>query len=136
MGMYTGLRFKAELKPLVADAIRLVYCADDFWESLSRILPISDRWLNVGRRSFIPFGSVNSMPEDWELLGSVYPIENTWKVCCSLKNYEGEIECFLREVLPYFISEPCRVEYRYEEWETSRFDIIMPEEFEEEGSEC
>lgn len=134
MGMYTGLRFQAELKPIVADAMRLVKDADDFWESLSRILPISDRWLNVARRSFIPFGSVNYMPDDWSddrATCPVYPTENIWDVCCSLKNYEGEIECFLREVLPYFISEPCRAEYRYEEWETSRFDIIMPEEFEE-----
>lgn len=131
MGMYTGLRFRAELKPLVADAMRLVSESDDFWEALSRIIPISDRWLSVGRRSFIPFGSVNSMPDDWSLIEQSYPVENTWTVCCSLKNYEGEIECFLCEVLPYFISELCRVEYRYEEWETSRFDIIMPEEFEE-----
>ena len=135
MGMYTGLRFRAELKPLVADAMRLASEGEDFWETLSRIIPISDRWLSVGRRSFIPFGAVNSMPDDWSLTEPSYPVENTWIVCCSLKNYEGEIECFLREALPYFISEPCRVEYRYEEWETSRFDIIMPEEF-EERAEC
>jgi len=130
MGMYTGLRFKAELKPIVASAMRLVEGSDDFWESLSRIIPISNDWLNTPRRVFIPFGSVNYMPDDWTLLGSVYPTENTWDICCSLKNYEGEIELFLREVLPYLISEPCRVEYRYEEWDHPRFDLIMPEEYE------
>ena len=92
MGMYTGLRFKAELKPLVADAMRLVSESDDFWEALSRIIPISDRWLNVGRRSFIPFGSVNYMPDDWDEKKSPYPVGNIWDICCSLKNYEGEIE--------------------------------------------
>ncbi len=129
MGMYTGLRFEARLKPIVADAMRLVEGGDDFWESLSRIIPISNDWLNTARKNFIPFGSVNYMPDDWTLLGPVYPTENTWNVCCSLKNYEGEIERFLREVLPYLISESCRVEYRYEEWDHSRFDIIMPEEY-------
>lgn len=130
MGMYTGLRFEARLKPIVADAMRLVEGGDDFWEPLSRIIPISNDWLNTPRKNFIPFGSVNYMPDDWKRIEPVYPTENTWNVCCSLKNYEGEVELFLREVLPYFIFDPCRVEYRYEEWDHSRFDIIMPEEYE------
>ena len=130
MGMYTGLRFKAELKPIVADAMRLVEGGDDFWESLSRIIPIANDWLNTPRRNFIPFGVVNSMPYDWKETDKYFPSENTWDICCSLKNYDGEIQLFLREVLPYLISELCRVEYRYEEWDESRFDIIMPEEYE------
>jgi len=131
MGMYTGLRFQAELRPHVAEAMRLVSDSGDFWESLSRIIPISDRWLNVERRNFIPAGSVNYMPEDWKELDSIYPTNNTWTVCCSLKNYHGEIQVFLREVLPYLISETCRAEYRYEEWSESEFDTILPQEFED-----
>lgn len=132
MGMYTGLRFKADLKPIVADAMRLAKEGDDFWISMSRIIPISSDWLNTPRCNFIPFGVVNSMPDDWEEPETYYPSENIWGVCCSLKNYEGEIQLFLREILPYLISEPCRVEYRYEEWDQSRFDLIMPEDYQSE----
>ena len=133
MGMYTGLRFEAKLKPIVADAIKLLYKegnSDGFWESLSRIIPVSNSWLMTDRRDFIPFGALSYMPNDWEETPTGIDGQ-TWKVCCSLKNYGGEIELFLRDVLPYLISELCRVEYRYEEWDQSRFDLIMPEDYED-----
>ena len=130
MGMYTGLRFEAKLKPIVADAMRLLYksSSDSFWGDLSRIIPISDLWLMKDRREFIPFGSLAYMPSDWEETPTGID-GNTWKVCCSLKNYEGEIEVFLSEVLPYLISEPCRTEVLYEEWDESKFDDIFPKEY-------
>jgi hypothetical protein len=133
MGMYTGLRFEAKLKPIVADSIKLLYRegnSDGFWINLSQIIPISDRWLMKSRKDFIPFGAISYMPSDWDETPTGIDGQ-TWKVCCSLKNYEEEIELFLRDVLPYLISEFCRVEYRYEEWDTSRFDIIMPENYED-----
>lgn len=131
MGMYTGLRFEAKLKPIVADAMRLLYKesgSDGFWGDLSRIIPISDRWLSVGRKDFIPFGALSYMPSDWDET-PVGIDGKTWKVCCSLKNYEGEIGIFLSDVLPYLISEPCRTEVLYEEWEESKFDDIFPKEY-------
>lgn len=136
--MYTGLRFEAKLKPIVADAMRLLYkesSSDGFWGGLSRIIPISDRWLSVWRKDFIPFGALSSMPSDWDDTPTgIYG--ETWKVCCSIKNYEGEIWVFLSDVLPYLISEPCRTEVLYEEWEESEFDDIFPKESEEEAAEC
>ena len=131
MGMYTGLRFKAKLKPLVADSFTMLYGireGSSFWDNLSRIIPISDKWLSVGRKDFIPFGALSYMPSDWDETPTGID-GNTWKVCCSLKNYEGEIEVFLSEVLPHLISEPCRTEVLYEEWEESKFDDIFPKEY-------
>ena len=131
MGMYTGLRFKAKLKPLVADSFTMLYGireGSSFWDNLSRIIPISDKWLSVGRKDFIPFGALSYMPSDWDETPTGID-GNTWKVCCSLKNYEGEIEVFLSEVLPYLVSEPCRTEVLYEEWEESKFDDIFPKEY-------
>lgn len=131
MGMYTGLRFKAKLKPLVADSFTMLYGireGSSFWDNLSRIIPISDKWLSVGRKDFIPFGALSSMPSDWDDTPTgIYG--ETWKVCCSLKNYEGEIRVFLSDVLPYLISEPCRTEVLYEEWDESKFDDIFPKEY-------
>ena len=131
MGMYTGLRFKAKLKPLVADSFTMLYGireGSSFWDNLSRIIPISDKWLSVGRKDFIPFGALSYMPSDWDETPTGID-GNTWKVCCSLKNYEGEIEVFLSEVLPHLISEPCRTEVLYEVWEESKFDDIFPKEY-------
>ena len=131
MGLYTGLRFKAKLKPLVADSFTMLYGireGSSFWDNLSRIIPISDKWLSVGRKDFIPFGALSYMPSDWDETPTGID-GNTWKVCCSLKNYEGEIEVFLSEVLPHLISEPCRTEVLYEEWEESKFDDIFPKEY-------
>lgn len=133
MGMYTGLRFEAKLKPIVADAMRLLYkesSSDGLWADLSRIIPISDCWLMTGRKNLIPFGALSYMPSNWDKTPTGIDGE-TWKVCCSLKNYEGEIEVFLSDVLPYLISEPCRTEVLYEEWEESKFDDIFPKEYDE-----
>lgn len=84
--MYTGPRFEAKLKPIVADAMRLFYksSSDSFWGDLSRIIPISDCWLMTGRKDFIPFGALSSMPSDWDETPTGIDGE-TWKVCCSLK---------------------------------------------------
>ena len=61
----------------------------------------------------IPFGAVCYMPDDWE---NSWDIEDgVWSVCCSLKNYESEIQTFLIDVLPYLVSGPVEVEYLYEE---------------------
>ncbi len=134
MGMYTGLRFKAKLKPFVADTLSKFYNDEDcqdFWGAVSGIIPISSDWLNTSRKNFIPFGAIAYLPDDWDEESSAAGLRGVeWHVCCSLKNYEGEIELFIRKVLPYLIEDMCRVEYRYEEWEESRFDLIMPEELE------
>jgi hypothetical protein len=132
MGMYTGLRFKATLRPFVADTLAKFYNdrdCPDFWGAVSGVIPISNNWMNTHRRDFIPFGAISYLPDDWDEESRSAGLRGTeWHVCCSLKNYEGEIELFLREVLPHLISDMCRVEYRYEEWEESRFDLIMPED--------
>lgn len=131
MGMYTGVRFQAKLKPIVAGAIKLCYDSkvlDQFWDTLSKIIPIDDDWLKTGRKHFIPFGALSYMPDHWDKSPTGLSGED-WNVCCSLKNYEGEIDTFLSKVLPYLISEPCEVEYLYEEWEEPKLYMITPEEY-------
>jgi hypothetical protein len=128
MGMYTGIRFEAELKPFIADAMRLAKNSDDFWLTLSRVTYIPDDWLKIERRYFIPFGSVNYMPDDWHEKDGI-PTGNLWDVCCSLKNYGDEIEFFIQNVLPHLILEPCHVEYLYEEWSESSTTTVLPEEY-------
>lgn len=112
MGMYTGLRGKITLNEEYAPKIKQAMEADiaDFWDT---VLPEGHPFLREGRRNQIPFGAVCYMPEDWgdgyaELDG------NQWAICCSLKNYEGEIAIFINLVLP-LIAERWDLESLYEE---------------------
>ena len=136
MGMYTGLRFEAKLKPFVADAIELVLSEQNLyslWDPLAGIISIDQKWLDVGRKDFIPFGSMSYMPDDWVHRNDIYRFSQKWFVCCSLKNYEGEIESFLDLVLPFLIDEPCDVEVLYEEWPKPREQRIEPKPLEQTG---
>jgi hypothetical protein len=92
-------------------------------------LPWVREWADVGRCNFIPYGALSYMAEDWvkeanlkETLGPhtdgawgrERAVGYRWKVCCSLKNYEGEIEHFLRRVMPHLIAEKVTVETLFE----------------------
>lgn len=112
MGMYTGLRFKADLSEKGLEAATSVIETHG-WYVAAEILPAIKSWLQVGRRDMIPFGAVCYMPADWENLLGIE--DGVWSVCCSLKNYESEIQTFLIDVLPYLVSGPVEVEYLYEE---------------------
>lgn len=125
MGMYTGLRFKADLSEKGLEVATSVIETRG-WYLAAEILPAIKSWLRVGRRDFIPFGSVCYMPSDWENSCSVE--DGIWDVCCSLKNYESEIQTFLIDVLPYMVSGPVEVEYLYEESSEPTRRRIQPQQ--------
>jgi hypothetical protein len=134
MGMYTGIYFKAKLKPLALIAIETAYREldfseeqYDFWLIVNKIFPISRDWLSVGRRHFIPMGGLSYMPPEWQDYKMTDGISgDTWTVCCSLKNYDGEIESFLEGVLPFLIEERCTIIYLYEEWDNPKYIEVYP----------
>ena len=82
MGMYTGLRFKADLSEKGLEAAASVIETRG-WYVAAEMLPAIKSWLQVGRRNFIPFGAVCYMPADWENLLGIE--DGVWSVCCSLK---------------------------------------------------
>lgn len=138
MGMYTGIYFSAKLKPLAAVAIKNALRESDmsedifdFWRAVSAIFPIQNDWMTVGRRDFIPFGALSYMPDEWSEIKAGEGIcnDNIWNVCCSLKNYNGEIEHFLDGVLPFLIEEVCEVTYYYEEEESPRQINVYPADY-------
>tara|TARA_Y100000310_G_scaffold230562_1_gene233005 strand:- start:1354 stop:1770 length:417 start_codon:yes stop_codon:yes gene_type:complete len=115
MGDYTGVRFTAVLNDLgfrVAGAMGPPRHAS--WVDLARDIPelAIPRWASMGRAGFIPRGIMSYMPDDWQNENEV--VNGRWHVCCSLKNYKGEIAVFLDEVLPQLIREPCEVEVLFE----------------------
>lgn len=84
----------------------------------------AQKWATVWRCDFIPWGSIRYL--DW--VHEAKLVGNVWNVCCSLKNYEGEIEEFLANVLPHFLQEPCICEIRFEEWKESKFVTVFPKQ--------
>lgn len=115
MGMYTGLKVTAKIKQEFVEELRKVLSSDiDYaWKNVDlERFPFVEKYANLYRSDFIPFGAVCYMPSDWDKENS---FENgVWKFCCSLKNYDGEIEIFLKEVLVE-ICEWAKIERLYEE---------------------
>ena len=119
MGMYTGLRVKAKIKEEFVKELRKVIVegeSDRFsepWKNLDFAkFPFVKRFSEMGRSSMIPYGAICYMPDSWEYENN---FENdVWTFCCSLKNYNSEIEVFLKEVLVN-IAEYADAECLYEE---------------------
>ena len=150
MGDYTGLRFKAKLTPhahmalvMAKEVLRSAFADESvrykdvppFWDIVrSQGIKIPAEFLTAPRNSFIPFGAVCDMPEDWE--GHKFEIlpEGIIEVVCSLKDFgyrkEGEelTEMFCETVLPLLIREPCTAEILYEYWAEPRVRKVMPKE--------
>ena len=139
MGDYTGIRFKAELKPEVAqiisesieiynenyEAYRTVWTIiNSKLREIDIIIPAT--WFNFRRINFIPFGGLAYMPEDWEFNYDIS--SNIWDVCCSAKKTQNAfgvsmMEFFAKSVLPILISSDTGVEI-YDEIEgLSSFDV-------------
>ena len=135
MGDYTGLRFDAKLNNLGMQIIgKLLYGGNpdpgrncdwqyiaDLWNQHEWLV----EWATKDRSNFIPFGAMSYMPDDW--IQEAMLADNVWHVCCSLKNYNGEIEQFLMTVLPHLIAEPVNAETLYEYWEESQFQVVKPD---------
>ena len=119
MGMYTGLRgsitFKNEYKENIRKLGAYIGDTRGTWSSLGLPeTPEIKEFVNKSRAMFIPFGMVCYMPECW---GDQYfdycDKENSINFTCSLKNYEGEINAFIK-MLPQ-IATSWELEELYEE---------------------
>lgn len=139
MGMYTGLRMKVTVKDEYRQMIKEINEGAD-WSDFEEQFPFLTSYAKQDRAEFIPRGGLCYMPSRWET--GEYPNQvatdgfernidietGYWTFQCSLKNYEGEIEQFFKEVLPKIISEAEHIEYRYEEWGSSvLYELISGE---------
>ena len=126
MGMYTGLRFKGIVKPEYRNMIVEIMkeYTDEGWEKFVGEFPFLTEFASLSRCNMIPWGSLCYMPDSWEddsiqtegFKRHFDPETGYWSFQCSLKNYSGEIACFLNEVVPVIIEESQHIEYLYEEW--------------------
>ena len=135
MGMYTGVRFKGIVKTeFRRDFSRIALFGE--WDDAKdeTIRSFSE----VDRCSFIPCGALSYMPDEWQTNvdeygdgGATDGFERAygdktgyWAFQCSLKNYTGTIEAFLK-LLPYFIESVEHLEVFYEEWDWSeKYELI------------
>lgn len=115
MGMYTSIRSKVVVLPEWREALAYLHerCDDTFWRSGSKWRRVFNRypdmpgladWVKVGRRDFIPFGVLAFDPGDGfcgrgKSFSEFDKDDGVWEFCCSLKNYDGEIEQFASTVL-------------------------------------
>ena len=119
MGMYTGLRVKAKIKEVFLQELEGVLSARDSetwkepWSVVDFVkFPFVEKFSKMGRSSMIPYGAICYMPGHWEHVNTFEG--GVWTFCCSLKNYNNEIEFFLNDVLVN-IAEWAHVEKLYEE---------------------
>lgn len=138
MGMYTGLRFKAVVKPEFTQMIERMMEERLDWDDLFVLYPqhlFLKEFSKFSRSSFIPYGSLAYMPDSWETDEKDWKLRNptdgfdkkydkllrVWSFQCSLKNYESEIQAFFELIVPNIIETLLHVEYYYEEWSRSKF---------------
>lgn len=109
MGMYTGLRGTVVVKQEYVSKISMLVNDGADWED---ILPSDNLYNNYSRNSFIPFGAVCYMPDDWDKEAKLSGDKFTF--CCSLKDYKSTIRQFITHCLPE-IAESWTLEELYEE---------------------
>ena len=113
MGMYTGLRGTVVIKEQLRSALQTALFEERSWKRMGDISEAFTKFASHSRAQFIPFGMVSYMPCDWEEEHDYDAVTGVLSFCCSLKNYNGEIEDFL-ECLPD-IADWWNLESLYEE---------------------
>lgn len=106
--MYTGLEVKCTPKLEMVDLLNQLH-ETGCWSKIKNPPSFVAEWAKIHRAGFIPFGAQCV----WKGDGFSKFTSDCWHFDCSLKNYEGEIENFLKNVLPYLIEslELCRTQY-------------------------
>lgn len=102
MGMYTGLRGTIKFKK---ETIEVINAVGFDWKYIGLLLGNHEVvcFSKMSRSHWIPYGAVCYMPEEWGD-GDVNFIGDVLKFTCSLKNYNGEIEEFIK-LLPQIALE-------------------------------
>lgn len=109
MGTYTALEVKCKVKLDEVHLVQKLHEVHD-WNELDS--HIAYNWSKVGRCNFIPFGVQNVSVREWGFDNDGFSKFDgeIWHFCCSLKNYEREIDQFFLKVLPHIAEslEICR----------------------------
>lgn len=133
MGMYTGFKAQVDVKPLYRPAIHYLHnISDEDWDAVGNNtwravwmkFPYDNflKWSTFSRSCFIPFGCLAYMPKDFsnaengESYSRFDEEEGIWQFCCSLKNYNNEIQNFVDLVLKEIVENVDYCYHLYEEY--------------------
>lgn len=134
MGTYTGLRIKVVVKEEYREMIEEINSGSE-WAEFTTQFPFLERYAQQHRAEFIPRGVLSYMPSHWEEgefpnQGATEGFERNivmdtgyWTFQCSLKNYEGEIQLFFKDVLGTIISGYEHIEYQEENSSPKFFEL-------------
>lgn len=129
MGMYTGLRARVTIKPEFRELLEFLnqlnaegYTSYEWSDAATQFpqYPWLAEWAQVGRCNFIPRGAVCYL--DWDDNYRKYdPATGVWEFCCSLKNYQSEIETFFELVFSKIVEavDFCETQYECDEEPTA-----------------
>lgn len=148
MGNYTGLRCKIIVKEEFRPMIAMLMEEHLNWNDLNDCgfnYNFVDEYSRISRSSFIPYGMLCYMPDEWEDVVLVKNGEENyanatdsdgfdrqfneetgyWAFQCSLKNYEDTIEKFFELILNNITEKVVHLEFFYEECVYShRYDLV------------
>jgi hypothetical protein len=145
MGHYTGLRAHVKVHQKFRGLLASLHSDDESMDWEKSIETNRDsfpdeadsikRWCEFRRCGFIPFGLLSYMPDDFGCEidkpdgGSVFDKETgSWEFACSLKDYKGEIEFFVTNVLKVISEEIFYCESLYEEYPQFNYSKSMFED--------
>ena len=129
MGMYTGLRLKSTVKKEYSQDINSLInneMNEDFdWLDCTNM--VFKEFGKLPRASLVPLGMLAYMPwdeYDKDFTKGYNKETRELSTQCSLKNYDGELEYFLK-IIPIFCESVKNCELLYEEWVNSElYELI------------
>ncbi|MCP4336639.1 MAG: hypothetical protein GY679_02180 [Mycoplasma sp.] len=109
MGDFTGIRCAVKLKKEMIEQVEKVL-NDGNWEKT-----LFKEWADMNRSSFIPFGPIDYVKynEDDKCFDNSL-IDEYWFFQSTLKNYDGEIDFFIKNVLPVLAEQIIYLDTWYE----------------------
>ncbi|AOZ61809.1 hypothetical protein BJ4_186 [Bacillus phage BJ4] len=121
MGNYTGLRAKIVVKEEYEELAEFISCGGD-WDEIVNIYPFVEQLANKNRGEQVPHWSVSYMPDEW----GDYNVNNfnnetrEWEMIFSIKNYDGEVQCFMNTILAKIAEKVVYMYEHYEEWDIEK----------------
>jgi len=121
MGNYTGLRAKIIVKEEYEELAEFISCGGD-WDEVADIYPFVEGIAHKDRGEQVPHWSPAYMPDEWgEYNVNRFNNETReWEMIFSIKNYDGEVQCFMNTVLTVITEKVVYMYEHYEEWDIEK----------------
>ncbi|ASR78970.1 hypothetical protein AARONPHADGERS_193 [Bacillus phage AaronPhadgers] len=122
MGNYTGLRAKIVVEEEYLPLVEHVIDSDGEWGEAVQAFPFVESLSNKDRGDQVPFMSPAYMPDEWGEynVNTLNKETREWEFVFALKNYDGEIQCFMNTILAKIAEKVVYMYEHYEEWDIEK----------------